>query len=392
MGCNRSAIIATEVETLRNQVKLSEQDGRNSSIQISELQREIEKAKQDAMTLLEENQKLTYQLHCRRNEEDCKQILNSEFESNKEEFMKVKLWSEFEIQHANQVLESLLANSDLSEKDERRVRISFLLPQIMSSQYDMEHLLVLAEQRYEHIQYLLTALFKFKDTLKIQIKALDHMIISALKQVEKPEAAEHITAISSADSLSKLHLIRKAIKTFGLGDASGPVPDVWKEMELEGEIVNLKARCNYLEDEVRRLQSIIEDMQRQTSFGEEQDMETPDIESVAPTPAPVVESTTAPSRAFKRRMTSFNVSSMRVNDLESLHDHISPEIYALGLELKRTQDTLRAYEENMPEIRASARLVREKGSKEAVLKLLVWIEALVEAIKAVGVPANQYIL
>lgn len=379
---------------MKSQVTASEREGRNRSIQISALQQEIDKAKKDAMTLLEENQKLTYQLHCRRNEEDCKEILNSEFESNKEEFKKVKEWSEFEILHANQVLESLLENSDLSEKDERRIRINFLLPQIVSSQYDMEHLLVLAEQRYEHIQYLLAALFRFKDTLKIQIKAIDHMVISALKQVEKPEAAEHISAISSADTLTKLHLIRKVIKTFGIGDGSSPVPDVCREMELEGEIVNLKARCNYLEDEVRRLQSIIEDMQHQGTYEDEQGMETPDIESVAPTPAPEVipESTSVPSKAFKRRMTSFNVSSMRINDLESLHDHISPELYALGLELKRTRETLRAYEENMPEIRASARLVREKGSKEAVLKLLVWIETLVEAIKAVGVPANQYIL
>ena len=387
-------MLATEVETLQNQVKVSEQEGQKRSTQISELQREIDKAKKDAMTLLEENQKLTYQLHCRRNEGDSQQIQNSEFESNKEEFMKVKLWSEFEILHANKVLESLLENSDLSEKDERRVRISFLLPEIMSNQYDMEHLLVLAGQRYEHIQYLLTALYRFKDTLKIQMKALDQMVISALKRMEKPEAAEHISAISSADSLSKLHIIRKVIKTFGLGDGSSPVPDVWKEMELEGEILNLKARCNFLEGEVKRLQSIIEDMQHQTTYEEEQDMETPDIESVAPTPAPVVvaESAAVPSRGFKRRMTSFNVSSMQINDLENLHDHISPELYALGLELKRTRETLRAYEENMPEIRASARLVREKGSKEATLKLLVWIEALVEAIKAVGVPANQYIL
>ena len=75
-----------------------------------------------------------------------------------------------------------------------------------------------------------------------------------------------------------------------------------------------------------------------------------------------------------------------------LHDQVSPELYTLGQELKRAKEMLRAYEENMPEVRASARLVREKGSKEAVLKLLVWIETLVESIKAVGVPANQYIL
>lgn len=389
MGCNRSAIIATETEVLRRQVELSDKEARNRSIQIIELQREIEKAKKDAMTLSEENQKLTYQLHCRRNEEGYQQILNSEFESNKEEFQRVKLWSEFEILHANQVLAQLVENCDLPSNDERRERISFLLPQIASSQYDPEHLLTLSQQRYEHIQVLLTALFQSKDTLQTQIKALDHLVVSALKEIGKSKAIEMMKAISSANTLSKLPLIRSAVKTFGLGDGSSAVRDEDREMELEAEIVNLKAHCHSLEAEVKRLQSLIEDAEQQTTY-EEEERDAVE-ESLAPTPAPEVQVTSSPQR-LKRRMTSFNVSAMRIADFDHMQDHISPELYALGQELKRTKETLRAYEENMPEIRASARLVREKGSKEAVLKLLVWIEALVESIKAVGVPANQYIV
>jgi len=391
MGCTRSAIVATEVETLRLQVQKSEKESKNQSIQISELQREIEKAKKDAMTLSEENQKLTFQLHCRKNEEGYQQILNAEFESNKEEFQRVKLWSEFEILHANQVLAQLLENSDLSANDERRVRISFLLPQIASSQYDMEHLLALSQQRYEHIQALLTGLFHFKDTLKIQVKSLDHLVVAALKEVGKAKAAELAKSISSADTLSKLPLIRSAVKAFGISDGSNAVRDEDREMELEGEVVTLKMHCNFLEAEVKRLQSIIEDAQQQTTYNEEE-MDAVE-ESLAPTPAPDVQTSLSPSppKAFKRRMTSFHMPSMRATDLD-LHDQVSPELYTLGQELKRAKEMLRAYEENMPEVRASARLVREKGSKEAVLKLLVWIEALVESIKAVGVPANQYIL
>ena len=270
MGCTRSAIVATEVETLRLQVQKSEKESKNQSIQISELQREIEKAKKDAMTLSEENQKLTFQLHCRKNEEGYQQILNAEFESNKEEFQRVKLWSEFEILHANQVLAQLLENSDLPANDERRVRISFLLPQIASSQYDMEHLLALSEQRYEHIQALLTGLFHFKDTLKIQVKSLDHLVVAALKEVGKAKAAELAKSISSADTLSKLPLIRSVVKAFGLSDGSNAVRDEDREMELEGEVVTLKMRCNFLEAEVKRLQSIIEDAQQQTTYDEEE--------------------------------------------------------------------------------------------------------------------------
>lgn len=391
MGCSRSVALETELKSVTTQVESLQKEDKNKSTQIRELQREVEKAKKDALTLIEENQKLTYQIHCRRNEEGYEQLLNAQFESNKEEFKKVRVWSVFEIEQANAVLVKLVNHCDWPASDERRTRISFLLQSLTSNEYDMEHLLSLSQQRYEYIHSLLDAIITLKENIKEQMKPLEHIFQSALKQVENPKAAEFVKTLAGLEMLEKAEVFRKVIKTFGLGEATAGVRDEDKEMELEGEIVNLKNEINTLASEITRLKSIIQDYEQNQVYEDDVSMSAEERE---PTPAPTeLTPPSPPVKTFKRRVTSFNVSSYnQIKDLESLHDHISPELYALGLELKKTKDTLSAYEENMPEIRAAARLVREKGSKEATLKLLIWIETLVESIKAVGAPANQYIL
>ena len=354
MGCNNSAPLQAEIVTLRKDIASLTVALRQERDQKDSLHKEMTKATEAVMSLSQENQKLTFLLHARKNSEVP--LETKVFESTKEEFNKMKEWSELEIENGNTVLSTLLESSTLTAKDETHKEITSLQTRIKASIYDPDQLIELCKLRAEFIDDLLQDCIEYRKETNSLIKTLETTVIAGLRVVRGDESNQFVKALQEATGTEKLRVVRSALKTFGFNGGYEAIRDIDREKELGDEVHSLTVKMKAAEAKIKTLEETVEELEE--AHGDE--MVSPE-ESEA-TPAPVEE-----QKPFQRRL------SRRPTFVEGNNPLIG--------ELSRANEKIKVYEEQLHDVQTSAKVAREKGTKEAILKLMIGLETMAAAVK-----------
>lgn len=253
MGCQQSARLTFELQTARQEAEELQKSLKLANDMKEAFQSETEKAKSVVLSLTAENEKMAYELHVRKNSDY--QGNSGIFESTKEEFLKMKQWTEMEINRANEILANLLASSSLTEKDEKHGQILRIIEEIRDSEYDPEKLLELGKLRFDFIQELLAEYMDFKSKMAIQLKAMEATITAAVAKSPGIHVKDLLGTLAQAPLVAKLIVVRDIIKRVGLAGSVGAGMDDEMQRLLEARAEELEANASIQEETIAFLRT-----------------------------------------------------------------------------------------------------------------------------------------
>ena len=253
MGCQQTARITFELQTARQEIEELQKSLKLANDMKEAFQAETEKAKNAVLTLTAENEKLAYEIHVRKNVEY--QGNSGIFESTKEEFMKMKQWTDMEINRANDILSSLLASSSLTEKDEKHSQILRIIEDMHDSEYDPEKLLELGRLRFDLMQELMSEYMEFRNKMTIQLKAMEATITAAVGKSQVGNVKELLSTLAQTPLVGKLIVVRDIIKRVGFANISGSDMDFDTQRHLESRLEELESQVQEQETTITFLRS-----------------------------------------------------------------------------------------------------------------------------------------
>lgn len=253
MGCQQSTRLTFELQTARQEAEELQKSLKLANDMKEAFQSETEKAKSVVLQLTSENEKMAYELHVRKNSDY--QGNSGIFESTKEEFLKMKQWTEMEINRANEILASLLGSSSLTEKDEKHGQILRIMEEIHDSEYDPEKLLELGRLRFDFIQELMAEYMDFKGKMAIQLKAMEATITAAVAKCPGVHVKDLLATLTQAPLIAKLIVVRDIIKRVGLSGAVGAGLDDEAQRLLEARAEELESQASIQEETIAFLRT-----------------------------------------------------------------------------------------------------------------------------------------
>ena len=399
MGCQQSARITFELQTARQEAEELQKSLKLANDMKEAFQSETEKAKSVVLNLTAENERMAYELHVRKNSDY--QGNSGIFESTKEEFLKMKQWTEMEINRANEILANLLASSSLTEKDDKHGQILRIIEEIHDSEYDPEKLLELGRLRFDFIQELLSEYMDFKSKMSIQLKAMEATITAAVAKSPGVHVRELLGTLTQAPLVAKLIVVRDIIKRVGLAGAVGAGLDDEAQRLLEARAEELEAQASIHEETIAFLRTArtgmtsIEALNAQLKDTEQQ---------LAVASEQIAEATAAREQfaqlhdensALQSQLKALQETSAAGEDVEKVREMLAEATAAnekltresanVHQDLSTTKEKLSAYQEKVTNIMEFARRAKDASDSESLESLFKALEDFEAVSKEEGV-------